>query len=86
MQPERNHQERGNVSSAIVSITERLVKQLTVGFNCVIYMTGRLYVLLTFVCRMYVSAMSAVVIKQWGANSSIRASLCNQETLRLLCL
>lgn len=86
MQPERNHQERGNVSSAIVSITGRLVNQLTGEFNIVIYMTGRIYVSLTFVCRACVSAAFVVLIKQWGTNSSVRASLCSQEIPRLLYL
>lgn len=85
MQPERNHQERGNVSYASVSITGRLVKQLAVGLNWVNCSIRQIYVYLVFIRGAHISAAVIVVLKRRGANSSLKASLCSQETPRLLC-
>lgn len=72
MQPERNHQERGDVSRASLSIAGRLVKQRAVGLNCVNY--GMLCVYLVFMCGVYISAVLVVVLKRCGERGATAVS------------
>lgn len=74
------------MSTAIVSITGWLVKQIAAELNICVYMTGLIYASFTFVRRACVGAAFVVLTKQREANSSVRASLCGQESPRLLCL
>lgn len=71
VQPERNHQERGDVSRASLSIAGRLVKQRAVGLNCVNY--GMLCVYLVFMCGVYISAALVVVLKRCGVTAQQRS-------------
>ena len=86
VQPERNHQERGNASRISLSVTERLVKQLTLGMNCFNRMTRRIYVSLVVICSTFITGRLAVVVKKWAAIRSLRAAQRSQETPRLMCL